>query len=83
MTTPGIIELNVHGKNQYQTRIAVEAALKRAKPGVYRLRIIHGFHGGTRLRDLIREEFANHPKVQRIATGLNDGMTDLILRELF
>mgnify|MGYP007079133472 CR=1 FL=1 len=48
------------GKNAYQARVAIDAALRRASSGVYRLRLIHGYHGGTALRDLCRE-YAGHP----------------------
>ena len=53
---PGIMELDLHGKNAYQARVAIDAALRRASSGVYRLRLIHGYHGGTALRDLCREK---------------------------
>ena len=49
---PGIIELDLHGKNAYQARVAIDAALRRCGGGVYRLRLIHGYHGGTALRAL-------------------------------
>lgn len=62
---PGIIELDLHGKNAYQARVAIDAALRRAGGGVYRLRLIHGYHGGTALRDLCRE-YAGHPRVLRL-----------------
>ncbi|MDF2541392.1 MAG: hypothetical protein K0S47_1110 [Herbinix sp.] len=48
-----------------------------------RLRIIHGYHNGTELRNMIRKEYGKHPKVLRIESGLNQGMTDLVLRELY
>ena len=48
-----IIELDVHGMTLYQAQIAIDAALKRAG-GTYRIRVIHGFHGGTALRDMVR-----------------------------
>ncbi len=75
-----IREVDVHGMTLYQACIAVDAALKRAG-GAYRIRVIHGFHGGTALRDGIRERYAAHPKVRRIELGLNQGQTDLVLRE--
>ena len=37
---------------------------------------------GTALRDAIRTQYKNHPKVRRIEIGLNPGQTDLVLREL-
>lgn len=76
-----IIEIDLHGKNCYQARIAVNAALRRARPGVLRLRIIHGCNNGTALRDLVRTQYARHPKVLRLETRLGDGVTDLVLRE--
>jgi DNA-nicking Smr family endonuclease len=82
MTSPGIIEIDLHGKNQYQAKVALDAALRKANSGTYRIRVIHGFNHGTELRDMIRQDYSTHPKVRRIATGTNSGMTELILREL-
>ena len=75
-----ILELDVHGMTLYQAQIAIDAALKRAG-GAYRIRVIHGYHGGTALRDGIRARYAAHPKVLRVELGLNQGQTDLVLRE--
>ena len=75
-----IVELDVHGMTLSQAQTAIDAALRRAG-GAYRIRVIHGFHGGTALRDGIRGRYAAHPKVKRIELGLNQGQTDLVLRE--
>lgn len=72
--------LDLHGKNAYQARIAVDVALRRADRGVYRLRVIHGHNRGTVLRDLL-STYAAHEKVLRVAQ-YNAGTTDLILREM-
>lgn len=77
----GIVEIDLHGMTQVQARVAVEAALRRASRATYRLRLIHGYHGGTALRDMLRREFAGHKKVLRIELGLNSGSTELVLRE--
>ena len=79
--TAGIIELDVHGMTQVQCRVAVDAKLRRARGDVYRIRVIHGYHGGTALRDMLRSEYRKHPKVIRIEFGFNAGETDLVLRE--
>lgn len=76
-----ILELDIHGMTQVQAKTAIDAKLRRAGSGVYRLRIIHGYHSGTALRDMIRREYGSHPKVKRVELGLNQGVTDLILRE--
>jgi len=79
--TEATLTLDLHGKNQYQARVALEAALRRSK-GVYRVHVIHGYHRGTALRDMIRQEYANDPRVLRLQAD-GDSATDLILRELF
>ena len=76
-----VIELNLHGKNAYQAKIAVDAALRRTSSATCRIRIVHGWNSGTALRDFVRDEYARHPKVLRISPGPNPGITELILRE--
>ena len=78
----GIVEVDIHGMNGYQAKICLQSALKRAKRDVYRIRVIHGYHGGTALRDLVRREIAADPRVLRVELGMNPGETDLVLREL-
>ena len=79
--TDAVLELDAHGMTKYQLQIAVDAKLRRAGSGVYRLRVIHGYHGGTALRDELRQSYGKHPKVRRIEQGLNPGVTELVLRE--
>ena len=80
---PGILEVDVHGMTKSQAKLHIETLLKRASRGVYRLRIIHGYRGGTELRDLVRTEICKNSKVLRVELGINPGETDLVLRELF
>ena len=74
----GIVEIDLHGKNVYQARLTIDAALRRERNGTYRLRIIHGYQGGTALRDMVRQEYAG--RVARVVI-LDQGRTDLVLRE--
>ena len=76
-----VTELDLHGRNVHQARVAIDAALRRSGPATYRIRIVHGWNAGTALRDFVREEYARHPKVRRIAPGANPGITELVLRE--
>ena len=78
MAAGGVIEIDLHGKNEYQAKITIDAALRRAKAGTYRLRIVHGYNGGTALRDMVRREYAG--RVLRVSP-LDQGRTDLVLRE--
>ena len=75
----GVLELDLHGKNAYQAKVTIDAALRRARAGTYRIRLIHGYHGGTALRDMICREYAD--RVLRLETGIDPGITDLVLRE--
>ena len=76
-----IVTVDLHGKNTYQAKVTVDALLRRAGSGTCRLRLIHGSHGGTALRDLIRTEYAHHPKVKRLILSPDGGATELVLRE--
>ncbi len=76
-------EIDIHQMTKVQAITAIDAKLKRADSGVYSLRVIHGYHGGTVLRDAVRARYARHPKVKRIEIGMNPGETTLILKELW
>ena len=80
--TEGILEINVHGMTKLQAQTAIDARLRHCPGSVYRLRIIHGYHGGTVIRDMVRTRYAGKGRVLRMELGLNPGETDLILREL-
>ena len=81
--TTGIIEIDVHGMNVEEALNSVAGQVSRAGNSVYRIRVIHGYHGGTRIRQSLREEFSygREPRVKRIEMGQNQGITELILRE--
>lgn len=79
----GIIEIDVHGKNVETAIMEIKQQLNNAGAGTYRIRVIHGYHGGTRIKDGIWDEFSygREPKVKRITMGDNQGITELVLRE--
>lgn len=79
----GIIELDLHGRKVEEARRLIDQKLAGAGKNVYRLRLIHGFHGGTGIKNMIWEEYAygREPKVIRLEHGVNQGITELILRE--
>ena len=77
---PGTVTADLHGKTKYQAKVTVDALLRRAG-GAYRLRLIHGCHGGTELRDFIHSEYARHPKAKQLLLSPDGGSTELVLRE--
>ena len=78
----GFQQIDIHHMTKTQALTAIDARLRRADRSVYRLTVIHGYHGGTALRDAVRSHYRDHPKVKRIEIGLNPGETDLVLRDL-
>ena len=77
----GTIRLDLHGMNCTQAQAAIDAAMRRAGGSVYRLEVVHGYHRGTDLKDMVRRVYGHHPKVLRLEVGLNPGATELVLRE--
>ncbi len=77
----GTIRVDLHGMSCAQAQAAVDAALRRAGGSVYRLEVVHGYHGGTQLRDMVRRVYGRNPRVKRLEIGLNQGSTELVLRE--
>lgn len=80
-TALGTVTLDLHGKNVYQAGIALDAALKKAGNGVYRIRVIHGHNSGDALKKLTAG-YAAHPRVLRCVLSPDGGQTELVLREL-
>ena len=85
MISAGIKEIDTHGLRTAEAIRAMQRAVQQAGPDVYRVRVIHGYHGGTSIKDAILDEFSygRDSKVKRVEPGRNQGETDLILRELF
>ena len=79
---PGIIEIDIHGMNCFQARVRLDSVLRRADASVYQIIVIHGYHGGEALKDMLRSEYAADPRVKRLKTDGDPGRTTLVLREL-
>ncbi len=58
----GLLELDIHGMNKHQAKVFIDSRLRRADTSVYRVRIIHGYRGGTELRDMVRLEYQGPPQ---------------------
>ena len=65
--TGGIIEIDVHGKNTEEAKKAINMQIHSAGKSIYRIRVIHGYNGGTRIRSMLREEYGygREPAVKR------------------
>ena len=83
MLNSGIIEADVHGMTAVEAQLHINQILNHTGTAVYRIRVIHGYHGGTGIKQMLSEEFSygRHDKVKRVVNGDNPGITELILRE--
>ena len=73
------VTLDLHGMRVEDARFRLTHYLTHAPQEVKEILVIHGFNGGTDLRDMIREDFS-HPRIQSILKALTDGQTRLILK---
>ena len=61
----------------------MDMQIHAAEKSICRIRVIHGYNGGTRIWSMLREEYGygREPAVKRIEMGDNRGITELVLRE--
>ena len=80
--TSGIIEVDLHGLRVEEAIKKVKGEVRKAPGSVYVIRLIHGYHGGTRIKEAIEDEFSygRDDKVKSIRNGANPGITELVLR---
>ena len=79
----GNVEIDLHGLRAEDAKKKIDQAIRTANPSVYRIKLIHGYHRGHGLKDMIWEEYSYNrtPRVLRVEGGFNDGITELVLRE--
>lgn len=77
------VKIDLHGMRREEAVEAVESALASAGPNIYQIQIVHGFNRGTSLKGMIYDEFRSDKRVKRIMPGENQGVTVLVLKELF
>ena len=77
------VKIDLHGLRQEEAMQVIDKALAAAGPATYQLQLIHGYNRGTALRTMIHDWYQYEPKVTRIISGDNPGITVLVLRELY
>ena len=75
-----IVELDIHGETEKSAMYLLTHWLSHAPADVKEVRVIHGCHGGTVLRDMVRKKL-KHPRIASKLVTLNPGETRLILKE--
>lgn len=73
------VEVDIHHMTREQAKAHLERLLSRLDGNVREVAVIHGYSGGTVLRDMVRGSL-KHPRIRAKVVGLNPGVTLLILR---
>lgn len=73
-------EINLHGLNVAEAKLRLERLLVNLPPNVTELIVIHGYHGGNALQNMVRTQLKSNRIRQRMVS-LNPGETILILKE--
>ena len=83
MLGSGNIEIDLHGLRAEEAKKKIDDAIRKADPTVYSIKLSHGYHRGHGLMDMIWDEYSygRNSKVLRIQGGVNEGITELVLRE--
>lgn len=78
------VEVDLHGYTADQAAVKLDSILEKVNTSsTYQVRVIHGFHSGTAIRDMVSRRYRSHPKVKRIIPGENPGITVLVIKELY
>lgn len=72
------IEIDLHGRTVEEARAMLSETLKKLPKGVREISVVHGYRGGTALREMVRKY--SHPKIERKILTLNQGITILIIK---
>lgn len=76
---PYSIEIDLHGHTIDSAKTLITNTLKTLPKGVREVSIVHGYHSGTALRDMVRKY--SNPKIERKILGLNQGVTIFVIRK--
>jgi DNA-nicking Smr family endonuclease len=71
-------EIDIHHLTAEQAKRHLELYLSRADGSVKEVTVIHGYSGGTVLRDMVRNSL-RHPRIRSKYASLNPGVTILVL----
>ncbi|MGL4335312.1 MAG: hypothetical protein ACRCST_00355 [Turicibacter sp.] len=74
-----IKEIDIHRMRALDAKRYLEKTIQTYGPEVCEVIVVHGFNGGTALREMIMSEFKS-PKVKQKVPSLNPGRTRLILK---
>ena len=73
------MSVNLHQMTVTEAKKWLTQKVSSAPKNIREIEVIHGYHGGTALQNMVRNSF-KHPRILRKIQGLNQGSTTLILK---
>lgn len=74
------IQVDIHGMRAAEAKRQLERLIAAADKDIREIVVIHGYHSGSALRDMVRREL-QHPRIQQKILSLNQGETTLLLKK--
>ena len=75
---PYFIEIDLHNQTVESARKLITNTLNNLPSDVREVNVIHGYHQGTALRDMVRKY--SNSKIERKILGLNKGSTIFVIK---
>ena len=72
-------EIDIHGMTELEAKIAIEKYIVSLPKDAEEVRIIHGYHGGTALKELVRSNKIRSKRIYKKKFTMNQGETIYIL----
>lgn len=73
------VTIDIHGETRQSGRKLLENKLKSLPKDVREMVVIHGYHQGNTLQQVVRS--FKHPMVERKILGLNQGETIFLIKK--
>ena len=73
-----ILKVDLHRMRVWEAWLYLDRNVSFAPKEIKEIVVIHGYHSGTKLLDMVRKEYQNK-RVKRKFLSLNQGVTSLIL----
>ena len=73
------LEVDIHGMRVMQAQEELERLIARWGSDVHEIVVIHGYHGGRALQNMVRNDL-HSARILRRELSLNNGQTVLVLR---
>ena len=75
-----ILSVDLHEMRVSEAKKWLYDKVSGAPKQIKEIEVVHGFHGGTALQNMVRRSF-KHPRVEKIVVGMNPGTTTLLLKQ--